>query len=282
MAEKGNIFDKIEKIDRRFMYGLMVIVILWPLISPIGLPIPINYWTKMAYDAIEAIPPGTKVLFCPDMITAAIGELGPMSVVFAKHLFAKGAKVYILTLDADTSTNVDAYLMPRITSFTQNKKYGEDYVYLGLLLGGEASEAAFAKNPQGVFKVDFYGKELSKMPIWQGIESAFNFDMVVFVGMAEEVIRQFQGPYKLPVVMGAFGMMGPLYMPYLASGQLTGMLYGLSGSAEYEKLTGFSGDGLTSSDANSMAHLLIFILLVVGNGGFLLRKLTKGGKAKER
>ena len=59
--------------------------------------------------------------------------------------------------------------------------------------------------------------------------------------------------------------MAPEQYPYLDSGQLSGLLTGMKGAAEYEKITGLTGAGSAAMGGQSFAHLSILILIVLGN-----------------
>ena len=51
----------------------------------------------------------------------------------------------------------------------------------------------------------------------------------------------------------------------MSTGQLKGMLAGLAGAANYEKLMGYSGPASEKMPSQSWAHLLIVILIIIGN-----------------
>jgi tetrahydromethanopterin S-methyltransferase subunit D len=51
----------------------------------------------------------------------------------------------------------------------------------------------------------------------------------------------------------------------LSSGQLTGLLGGLKGAAEYETLVDRKGRGLKGMDSQSIVHLLLVGFIVLGN-----------------
>jgi hypothetical protein len=55
------------------------------------------------------------------------------------------------------------------------------------------------------------------------------------------------------------------YYPYLSSGQLLGLIGGMKGAAEYERLMSISGDARRGMDAQSMVHVIIVLLVVLGN-----------------
>ena len=70
--------------------------------------------------------------------------------------------------------------------------------------------------------------------------------------------------------------MGPDFVPYLQTGQVTGMINGMKGCAEYEKLRNdprMATAGLTSL---TMSHLVMFLFIGIGNLiYFMERKKTK-------
>ena len=59
MARKP--FD-IRNIDRRIIFTLIFVAVVWPLLQPMRLPIDVSPPVQTLYDAIEAIPPGSIVM----------------------------------------------------------------------------------------------------------------------------------------------------------------------------------------------------------------------------
>ena len=68
------------------------------------------------------------------------------------------------------------------------------------------------------------------------------------------------------------------YAPYMHSRQLIGMVPGLRGAAGYESLIDMKGLGTAGLDAQSIAHIVILLLIVLGNVAFVLdrRQIRKG------
>jgi len=81
----------------------------------------------------------------------------------------------------------------------------------------------------------------------------------------KEWVQQVQGRYHLPMVSGCTAVSAPEYYPYLQSGQLLGLLGGMAGAAEYEKARGEKGAATRGMDAQSMAHVLVAVMIVLGN-----------------
>jgi len=91
------------------------------------------------------------------------------------------------------------------------------------------------------------------------------------------------GDKPIPTLFCPTAVMAAEAFPYLKSGQLQGMLNGLSGAIEYEVLTGEKGFGTRASASLSYAHLLIILLIVLGNAGmfaerYLRQAQEKGGR----
>jgi hypothetical protein len=51
----------------------------------------------------------------------------------------------------------------------------------------------------------------------------------------------------------------------MQSGQLKGLLGGMAGAAEYEKLRGEKGKATKGMDAQSLAHAFIALCIIAGN-----------------
>jgi hypothetical protein len=265
--------------DYRWIYFLLIIVVSWPLLSPIGLPVPISKSTKMAFDTIERLPPGSLVAVSSVLAGGNWPDLGPPQTAIVQHLFKKKMKIVFIGIVDEAPTILETTLLPRVNKY--GAEYGVDYVNLGFIAGDpDAAEAAFATSLRKVITVDFKGKPLDKLPIMQGINTLADFKLAVHIGMAEDPVRQYYTPFKIPLIVGVYGMMGPHYVPYLEAGQLAGMVVGLSGAAEYEYLVGFVGEGLQGSDALSMTHLLVAIFVILGNISYIYSTRTQERREK--
>jgi len=82
----------------------------------------------------------------------------------------------------------------------------------------------------------------------------------------KEWVQQVQSRFHLPMVSGCTAVSAPEYYPYLQSGQLRGLLGGMAGAAEYEKLRHETGGSATRGmDAQSLAHVFVAFCIVLGN-----------------
>ena len=61
MTNVEKVFLKIGSIDRRWIFIIIALVVVVPLLVPIGLPIRATDTSKSVYEAVEALPIGSKV-----------------------------------------------------------------------------------------------------------------------------------------------------------------------------------------------------------------------------
>jgi len=88
-------------------------------------------------------------------------------------------------------------------------------------------------------------------------------------------IRLAQPTYRFKAAFGATAVMAPAYYPYLDSGQLSGLLVGMRGGAEYEELLGAPGQATQGMTLQSMAHLLVAALVILGNIGYVVGRRAR-------
>jgi len=266
-------WTKLGRIDPRILYALLIIVLIIPIITPVGLPIPITDQTRKTYEAVERLPPGSVVVCSMDTSGAAWGENGPQAVVVLKHLFQKPLKIVVVGFETDGPMLGQQALLQIPKG---EKKYGEDYVNLGFIAGGETARAAFGRDIHKLVSRDFLGNPIDKLPIMEKVRNAEDFALFFtftsLISAVEMYVRQLHAPYKTKVVAAIIGLGVPSIVPYYNAGQVFSILSGSLGAAEYELLTKMPGEGVRLSDALSLSTLLVVTCVVVGNVAFLAVK----------
>ena len=89
---------RLLQLDRRFIFVLMSVVTVLPLLYPLGLPVRISPETRQLYDTLERLPERSVVLLSLDFDPASKPELYPMTVSLLRHAFARNLRVVALTL----------------------------------------------------------------------------------------------------------------------------------------------------------------------------------------
>ena len=141
------------------------------------------------------------------------------------------------------------------------------------------------KNFREVFPTDMNGTPIDELPIMNGIRNFNNISFVCSFSAGDPGIKQWvqitHDTFGKPVTGGVTGVSAPGILPYVnQQKQLNGLLAGLKGAAEYEYLINSPGTATAGMDAQSLAHLLIIIFIVIGNVNYWRAKKTaaKGDK----
>jgi len=130
---------------------------------------------------------------------------------------------------------------------------------------------------KGTFPVDQHRRLTKQLPIMRTVTNYASFPLLVNISAGypgtKEWVQQVNSRFHLAMVSGCTAVSAPEYYPYLQSGQLRGMLGGMAGAAEYERLEGENGPATRGMDAQSLAHLFIAACIVLGN----VVQWTRGG-----
>lgn len=268
-----NLILKLGKVDTRWLYVLLVLVVLIPMVRPIGLPINVGDQTRKSFALLDGLKAGDTVVFDFGYYVDGAPDVEPIAVALFDHLFSKGVRIVCASFKNHGPMIIDQLTASHVA---EGKEYGVDFVNLGFLAGGETALAAWAADLKKAFPVDWKGNDTSTMPILSGIKTAADFDMFIFYtdDSAETWVRQI-AQYKVPLIAGLITVTAPQAEPFMQSGQLAGMLVGLRGAAEYEILTDKPGTAAAGMDAQSMAHLLLIAFILLGNAAYFVKR-SKG------
>ena len=270
-----SLMDKLQNIDRRYIYLLGWIFVLFPMYVPLGLPVPIGRESRAWKEYIDNIPNDSTIIFSLDYGVSGMPELFPMTISTLHHLWtdipAKNLKVVVIGFWIQAPLVFDILLdvMGDIDSI-YGIEYGVDWIELGWIPGSETGMSAFANDIWGQTPRDYLeDRPLSEFPIMENIRVAEDIDLVISIETGTpglpEWLRQWNDPYGVPFIVGCIGVSVPGMAPYLASGQLSALMPGLTASGEYEILIGRPGLAVAGLDAVSMSHLLVVCLVLIGN-----------------
>ena len=268
---------KLLSIDRRIIFLLVAAGVVLPLLFPVNLPITVTPRVQAAFDAIDALPAGSKVLISMDYEPDIMAELFPMSVAVLRHCFKKHLQVIAMTLyPAGTGLGERAL---RTAAMAEGAVLNKDYAWLGYKSGFQVVMIGIGENLRGMYPVDFYGTPLDSIPVTRGVNSYRQMAMVINLSgsSATDYWIQFaQGRFHAPLVVGCTAVMATDYYPYLSSKQILGLVGGMKGAAEYERLIDVVGDARRGMDAQSMVHLIVALLVILGNLAFFISR--RGGE----
>jgi len=258
----------LETLDRRWIFLIVGLLVLIPLIWPLPLPLTVSRRVQGFHDAIESLPDGSTVLMSCDWDPSGKPEMQPMTRTALRHLFSKNCKVVVTVLWNGGPGIVDEQL--RFVADEMGKKYGEDYVNLGYKAGNEAVMVLMGQSIASTFPRDIRGGVTADYPIMKKVRNYSSFPLLVSISSGypgtKEYVQQVQGRFHIRMIAGVTAVSAPEYYPYLQSGQLLGLLGGMAGAAEYEKARGESGGATRGMVPQSFAHLFVAFCILAGNG----------------
>jgi hypothetical protein len=273
------IWDKLENIPREYLYTILLIVFIYPMIFPIGLPVPISTEVRTWYQTIEDLPPGAVVLIDFGYSGGGEPELGPMAVAVYHHLFKRGDIKVIAMSTSIEGTQLWDRAMAEIRPSRYGAVYGEDYIHIGYLTGVETAMAAVGKDLRATTQTDYHGDSLDQFPIMDGIVDASSFDLLICYttggDQSEGWVRQWYTVYDTPYLCSVLAMMVPTMLPYQNAGQIVALTSG-SQSGQMELLVDVPARGIKSADVITLTHMLCIVFVLVGNVATLAKKT--GGK----
>lgn len=207
--------------SRSAIYALLIVLLAIPVLQPLGLPVLINKDTKDLYDYVSGLSPGTVIGFGNLLELTAWPELNSFGTAILRHIFSRNLKVVIFSLTVMAPRMAFRMMEPLDL---KGKTYGVDYVVTAFLPGEELAIARIMENCYSV-KADFYDTPIEKVPIMEKVKTGRDLALWVDIQtgrIVEGVVRQVTPFTKLTTAV--IGGMVPFALPYLSSGQLTGLI----------------------------------------------------------
>lgn len=263
-------WEKLLSIDRRIIYLVIAITVILPLFVPTGWPINVTYEVKNIYDYVENLGPDGVVLLSADYDASTLAELQPMFDTSLRHCFSRDVKVMVMSLYPQ-GVGLAEMSLKRIAK-EYNKVNGVDYCFLGYRPGASIIIMGMGSNIRIPFPSDYYGTPLKDIPMMKGINNFSDIDLVISfsgTGIVASWLYYAHEPYNQDIAWGVTAVMASDYYPFLQSHQIVGLIGGMKGAAEYETLISKPGLATSGMDAQSWAHIMIIIFIIIGNIGYL-------------
>lgn len=260
----------LKKIDRRWIFLLIFLSCIIPFWIPslFNQKFSTTKETQRVYDIVDGLKAGDAVFLDWAFDPTLQAELLPMADQFLKQCFDKKVRVFIyypfvsgISLGQNA---LEAIKKEDKYSYIEN---GVDFVHLGYL---PIATDMMLFSMYSDFKSTF-GKEGK---IFKGIKT-FN-DISYLMSFAGSTYPEYyillQRRFGFRMGAGVTAVSGPDFVPYLQTGQLDGMLFGLKGAAEYENLRISHGaEKKSNMKANAgmasltLSHLVMLLFIGIGN-----------------
>jgi hypothetical protein len=291
-----NIFDKMMSLDRRWVFLFLILVCVVAYIMPFQIPILVEPEVRSIFQFIDTLPEGSIVFVPLDYDPGSMAELHPMTYAIVEQCWRKNLKVLMTALSQNGPGMADQALRDIADSLKVEKTYngvtyapreilnGIDYCFLGYKPYPAMVIVAMGQDFRLPFPLDYYGSPLDSLPMMRGVH---NFDDVAGAvnisgtNSTDYWISYGQGRFNFKLAIGVTGVSTAQYYPYLGSGQIFGIMGGMLGAAEYEKLADNPGNAIDAMRIQLAAHLVIIAFVIIGNVGFFMNKRKRNQALRE-
>ncbi|MEO0025511.1 MAG: hypothetical protein ABIK54_01955 [candidate division WOR-3 bacterium] len=291
-----NIFIRLQRIDRRWIYLVLWLVIMVPLIFPFRIQPRASTPVAQLFNYIDTMPENKALVISVDFTPDTRAELQPMVIALLRHAFTikrrvgiLAMQVYGLGLAEEAIQQVTNEFNSRAQTHEDSVIYGEDFVFWGWTTPLLTVMLGMGERITRVFPVDYYGNPTESLPIMRDLKNYDDVGILVSIAasaMPRSWINFAQVQFGVNLSCGITAVSAADFYPYVNSGQFIGMLAGMKGAAEYEQLVEkrmkdkgmdweLRNTGTEAMSSQTAAHLAIMAFIVVGNIAYFASRKRK-------
>ena len=116
-----DVLSKLGDIDNRILYIILILVLLIPMVRPIGIPISIGPWTRTSFAVLSSLKSGDKVIFDFGYNVDGAPDVEPIAQAVMADLFKRDIKIICVCYNAQGVMIAEKLLRPYEE---QGKVYG--------------------------------------------------------------------------------------------------------------------------------------------------------------
>ncbi len=271
-----SVWEKLTALPREVVMSLVILAMVVPAVSPLGLPLMTGDMSKAWYNTVDALPEGSIILMDIGYGSGGYPSLGPGNIAALHQMFEGGLKVVLMATSLEGTMMYPLIMAEVMPEENYGLVYGEDYVFIGYIAGEQTAMAGVLGDLKSLVSVDYQGTSIDSFSLMDNVNGADDIDLVAYLttggGIAEGWVYQAYSQYNMDVIGGVLSMMTTSIKPYYDSGQLLGIMDGIKGAADLEFITGHPGDAIVSSDILTFTQILVLIFILVGNLSYWMLK----------
>jgi hypothetical protein len=283
---EGGLSRALQQLDRRWIFLLVAVGTILPILFPIGLSVTVTPPVRDLFDRIESLAPGDVVMLSFDYGPTTKPENGPMAAAVLRHCLARNVKVVVLALFPIGGGAMANQELNRVAAEFPERQYGIDFVNLGYKDGGQASMKQMGEEIARVFPSDSRGTPLGQIPLMQTVRNYRDVKLVVSFAtgiIGEWWVNLINAQFGTPVAVGCTAVSAPKFYAYYESKQMLGLIGGLKGASEYERLLldGYPRvktvyddpmvfNAMRGMDVQTIIHAVIIAFIIIGNLAYFL------------
>jgi hypothetical protein len=279
------------QLDRRIVYAAVAVSLIVPLWFQWRLPPAQMDAAQKFFDAVEGLQPDSGiVLIAFDWGPATKAENQPQTEVLIEHLMRRRMPFAMITNVPDAEAFMSVLpedVAKRLKKENPREKweYGKDWVNLGYQPGWSimVQKIATATDLQQALGTDARGTPISEIPCMRTVKTIKDVKLLAeftgLVGAFDVWVQFFQTKeYRPPMAHGCTSITIPEAYIYLDSGQIVGLHEGIAGAAAYSEMLSKQNEkrgpdsAIVTNTALAVAHVVIILLIIMGNVGMLLAR----------
>lgn len=263
---------RLDKWDSKVVHAAVIAVMVFALMRPMGIAIKPSHDTMKVYNLVDGLPTNSIVFIGMDYSSAMVPEQQPALAAMIRHGWSKGLRFVAVGVDSQMAGDLCEQAFAKVVSDFPDKKYGVDWINIGYKPGYEVLMQKMLVSMDDAFMgTDAKGNSLKAYPIMNDLQSIKQVSMVATFYSGETpsaYVKHICQPHRIPLVASSGTGAIPTVMPLVSSGQVSGVLVGMKGAAEYEVLVEKPGDAVRGLDAQSLVHFLVVAFIILGNIGY--------------
>lgn len=267
-------------IDRRVISTLTLLMLAVPLLVPMKLPMFAMAPVKALKAYIDQLDQDELIVIAVDWDSGTKGECGPQTTAILDYLMRQKRPFAIVGFAAQGPTLAQDIAVSLAAK--HGVSYGQAWINWGYKTNLVTTLNAMMNDLTSIVKADIItGRPITEFPMMEGVHSLKDVGLLIEITGATYIDSYLRYTGGVPLAHACTAVIGPEAYPYLQSGQFKGLLVGLGGAAQFEEITGFEdddpipgGEARKRMGSQSLGHLLIMLLIVLGNlGAYGARRL---------
>ncbi|GAB4506381.1 MAG: hypothetical protein Kow00123_05190 [Anaerolineales bacterium] len=241
------------------LLAAVLIPLLAPGLVPGGATVPSARSAGDFATQVQNLPAGAKVLISFDYDPSVSTELDWPVREVVKDLQAKGATLLVMSTT------------PTGPGLAARMGLADTATLLGYLPGQEMGLQRLATSFSGAFLADYKGARVDEAAL--GVQSLRDVALIITAASSQDAVRwwveQVGSQGNTPICAIVSGAIEPSVRPYYGSGQLAGLVSGWVGGLAYRQAVSpdapLEAQSKAAIEAQSLGHLAIVVLIVLGN-----------------
>jgi hypothetical protein len=271
------IWEKLQAIDRRILYLILIVVVSMFIIFPFDLPNDPLPQSRALYDAVNGLPNGSPIIIASEWTMSSRGENIYQFKSLVRLCMLKQHKIVLMTISEPAAVGFALGAFQDVNNEPGHKRYAEgtDFVNIGYRPNGDAFIQSMAADLSGTLgQVQVLGQPANRLEMLKDIHSLRDIKIIVDVtaSSTNNSFMAFTGGLTEYGLM-CTGVMFPEALPYVATGQIVGVANGARGAYDFETMMKHDYPDATKNVKGAKAYMtpltgamaLLMTAIVVGN-----------------